>query len=95
MEQQTYAPATQEVDTRESMSLLNKLKIFVKKNWIVLLLVCLAVWWFCFRSESKLSMFSDDLSSDGSTVKINVQDYRLAGHRGLTTTPDGLRRFLR
>jgi hypothetical protein len=92
---QTYASPSQEDNTRESMTLLNKLKLFVKKHWFILLLVCLAVWWFYFRSESRLSMFSDDLSSDGSAVKLNVQDYRLSGHRGLTTTPDGLRRFLR
>jgi hypothetical protein len=93
--EQTYATTAQEVETRESMSLLNKVKIFIKNNWFVLLLVCLAVWWFYFREESRLSIFSHDLSSDGSAVKVNIQNYRLAGHRGLTTTPTELKQFLR
>lgn len=83
----------QETETREPITLLTKLKIFLKKNWLLVLLVCFAIWWFYFKDGKTLDMFRSKLASSG-TVDLGLSSYKLSGQRGLTTTPTGLRQFL-
>lgn len=82
------------VKSNEPKSLLGKLRSFIRENWLVLALVLLAVWWFCFREESKLDMFKDSGSS-GAVMNLEAPTTRLVEPSTLTTTPRGLAAFLR
>jgi hypothetical protein len=82
------------VKSNAPKSLLEKLRVFIKDNWLVLALIFLAVWWFCIREESKLDMFKD-LGSSGSVMNMESTTMKLAEPSTLTTTPTGLASFLR
>jgi hypothetical protein len=83
----------QETETTESITLFTKLKIFLKKNWLLVLLLCLVIWWFYFKDGNTLDMLKGKLSPS-KTVDLGLSSYKLSGQRGLTTTPTGLREFL-
>ena len=82
------------VKSNAPKSLLGKLRAFIKDNWLVLALVLLAVWWFCFREESQLEMFKD-FGSSGAVMNMEATTMKLAEPSTLTTTPRGLASFLR
>lgn len=77
--------------TKRRVSMLSKTRAFVKKNWLLLLIVAVTVWWFCFREESKLDMFKNT----GSSGVVRGVTGGLNNVTNLTTTPRGLASFLR
>ena len=86
---QTNVTVAPEAEKRESISLVTKIEIFVKQNWLLVLLACVAIWWFYFRDPAAKG------SASGSASVAGQNDLkRLFRRNNLTTTPDGLRRFL-
>jgi len=103
MSEETYNQVPQQTEEQSSevvvksnapKSLLGKLRVFIKDNWLVLALVFLAVWWFCIREESQLDMFKD-FGSSGAVMNMEATTMKLAEPSTLTTTPRGLASFLR
>jgi len=89
---QTNVTVAPEAEKRESISLVTKIEIFVKQNWLLVLLACVAIWWFYFRDPDAQSAVPN--AGDGARAVGAPNLDRLFRRNNLTTTPDGLRRFL-